>query len=95
MINAVAGLAGALINASMNSNHIAPAPAPAAVSAAPAGRWERQAVVLQPQRREEYKEWIPEAFDPATGRKNGGGYYEIRTRIIPEVVQYHDVWVTP
>ncbi len=74
---------------------VAHAPAPAPPAAAPSGRWERQAVVLQEERREEQQQWVPETFDPRTGAKTGGGYYEIRTRITPEVVQYHDVWVSP
>lgn len=62
---------------------------------APVGRWERRAVVVQPQRQEQYFEWVPEQYCSITGRKIGGGYYAVRTRIIPEVIQYQNVWVTP
>ncbi len=101
IMNALVGLTGVLISASQNANYgtvahgprHTPAPAPAAY--APSGRWERQAVVLQPQQQEQSRVWVPETYDAHTGQKVSGGYYEVRTRITPEVVQYHDVWVTP
>lgn len=61
---------------------------------APQGHWEKQSVVTQPARYEQYQEWIPELYDSHTGQKSGG-YYEARTRLIPEVVEQRDVWVTP
>ena len=66
-----------------------------AVVAAPAGYWARQAVVVQPERYEQYQEWIPEIYDARTGQKTGGGYYETRTRLSPQVVEYRNVWVAP
>jgi hypothetical protein len=75
---------------------VTPVPAAAAAPApAPAGRWDRQAVLVQPARYEQYQEYIPEIYDPRTGQKTGGGYYETRTRQIPEQVEYREVWVAP
>ena len=91
--NAVVGLVGVLVTASQNANY--PAVAVAPVSAPPAGHWERQTVVVQPAHYESYQEWIPEIFDSRTGQRIGGGFYESRTRLVPETLQYRDVWVGP
>ena len=94
---AAVGLVGILTNAAMAADYrcAAPAPVPVAVAApAPAGYWARQAVVVQPERYEQYQEWIPELYDLRTGQKIGGGYYESRTRLVPQVVEHRDVWVT-
>ncbi len=83
--HAVVGLVGIMANAAQADRCVA----------VPAGHYERRAVVVQPERYEQYQEWIPEIYDSRTGLKIGGGYYETRTRLVPQVVQYQDVWVTP
>ena len=81
--HAIVGLAGVVLSASQQH----------AYATAPPGYWQRQAVVVQPQRYEQYREWIPELYDARTGQKLGGGYYENRTRLVPEVIEYRDVWI--
>ena len=46
----------------------------------------------QPGRYEAVQVWIPESYDPSTGRR-AGGYYETRNQWIPETYQDRDVWV--
>ena len=83
--HAVVGLVGIVANAAQAERY----------AAVPAGHWERRAVVVQPERYEQYQEWIPDLYDSRTGQKIGGGYYETRSRLVPQVVQYQDVYVTP
>jgi len=59
-----------------------------------AGQYVRQRVVLQPAHYESTRVWIPETFDPNSGQKLGGGFYEARTQLVPETVEYRDVLVT-
>lgn len=87
---AAVGLVGILTNAALAADYRAAVPAPA-----PAGYWARQAVVVQPERYEQYQEWIPEIYDSRTGQKIGGGYHETRTRLVPQVLEYRNVWVAP
>ncbi|NIA12988.1 MAG: hypothetical protein GWP08_02820 [Nitrospiraceae bacterium] len=61
----------------------------------PAPRLVREKVVVQPGRYEQYEVRIPARYSPNTGQLLGGGYTETRTRWIPEVVQYRDVYVLP
>ena len=42
---------------------------------------------------ETYQVWIPEIYDSRTGAKIGGGFHETRTRLVPEVYGYREVWV--
>ena len=92
---AAVGLVGIIANVAANADQRYVTPVPVAVPApAPAGYWARQAVVVQPERYEQYQEWIPELYDSRTGQKIGGGYYESRTRLVPQVVEHRDVWVT-
>ncbi|NLN94508.1 MAG: hypothetical protein GX130_14570 [Candidatus Hydrogenedens sp.] len=64
------------------------------VSPAPSGGyWERRPVVVHPQHYEKYEEWIPPITDARTGETRGGGYFETRSRLVPERVEYQDVWV--
>lgn len=99
--NAVVGLVGIMVSAAQQSNCTTVAAMPAAAApmpvtaAPPPGRWERQVVVVQPAHYETYQEWIPEIYDSRTGQQIGGGYYESRSRLVPETYQYRDVWVTP
>ena len=99
--NAVVGLVGIMVSAAQQSNCTTVAAMPAAASpmpvtaAPPPGRWERQVVVVKPAHYETYQEWIPEIYDSRTGQQIGGGYYESRSRLVPETYQYRDVWVTP
>jgi len=94
--NAVVGLAGVLVSAAQQPQYpqYAPVAAMPVCAAPPAGRWERQAVVVRPAHYETYQEWIPEIYDSRTGQRIGGGYYESRSRLVPETFQYKDVWVT-
>ncbi len=59
----------------------------------PSGHYEQQRVVLKEAHYETYQAWVPEIYDSRTGRKIGGGYHESRTRLVPEVYGYRDVWV--
>lgn len=52
-------------------------------------------VVVQPPRYETYQVWIPEVYDPNTGLKIGGGYYETRTRLVSEVRTYRPLQYVP
>ena len=85
--NALVGLVGVLATASQQQGY-------ACAPASPQGYWQRQAVVVEPQRYEQYQEWIPELYDSRTGQKIGGGYYEVRTQLVPEVVEYRAVWLS-
>ena len=95
--NAVVGLVGVLVSAAQQPQYpqYAPVAATPVHVTAPAGHWERQVVVVQPAHYETYQEWIPEIYDSRTGQRIGGGYYESRSRLVPETFQYKDVWVTP
>jgi hypothetical protein len=99
--NAVVGLVGIMVSAAQQPQYTAVAAAPMSVAPAPVsvapppGRWERRTVVVQPARYETYQEWIPEIYDSRTGAKIGGGYYESRSKLVPETYQYQDVWVAP
>lgn len=76
-----------LIGTIITQNDYAPAPP------APRGHYERRAVVVEEARYVQEQVWVPPLYDRRTGRPLGGGYYETRTRLVPEVVQYEDVWV--
>lgn len=99
--NAVVGLVGVLVSAAQQPQYATVTAAPASMAPAPVavtpppGRWERQVVVVEPAHYETFQEWIPEIFDSRTGQRIGGGYYESRSRLVPETFQYRDVWVTP
>lgn len=99
--NAVVGLVGIMVSAAQQSDctTVAATPVstamPVAHAAPPPGHWERQTVIVQPERYETYQEWIPEIYDSRNGQKIGGGFYETRTRLVPATFQYKDVWVTP
>ena len=84
--NAVVGLVGIFVEAGMR-NQCAVRPAQ------PTGHYETHRVILQPGRYEQDRVWIPERYDPNTGRKLGGGYHETRTRWIPETVEYRKVYI--
>jgi len=60
----------------------------------PTGHYETHEVVVQPGRYEQYQVWIPERYDPNTGRKLGGGHHETRTRWVPEVIERRQVYVS-
>lgn len=88
MVNAMVNLVGVMVMATQQQNVCG-----TVQQQGPPGQWQREAVVVQPKRYEQYQEWIPELFDPHTGQKSGG-YYETRTRLVPEIVEYRDVWVS-
>ena len=99
--NAMVGLVGVLATLSQEPVYApvcAPAPAPAAVPlaapAAPSGYWERRPVAVHPEHYEQYQVWIPAIVDARTGATTGGGYYETRSRLVPEQIEYQDVWVS-
>lgn len=81
--NAVVGLAGIAIG---------PPRMPAYPPPPPPGQWVREKVVVAPAHYEQYEVWIPEVYDPRTGCRSGG-YYETRTRLVPEVCEYRDVYM--
>lgn len=80
--NAVVGLVGVLVQASENSRYCEPQ-----------GQWTRERVLISPARYETYQVWIPPAYDSRTGAKIGGGFYETRTQVIPEVYEEREVRV--
>lgn len=76
--NAVVGLVG-----------IAAQFAQARQCAAPAQQYRTERVLVAPARYETTQVWIPESYDPRTGVKLGGGFYETRTQYVPEVYEDH------
>jgi len=84
--NAVVGLVGIFVEAGMRNQC-------RAQPAAATGHYETHRVIVQPGRYEQDRVWIPEKYDPNTGRKLGGGHHETRTRWIPETVEYRKVYV--
>ena len=84
--NAVVGLVGIFVEAGTR-NQCAVQPAQ------PTGHYETHRVILQPGRYEQDRVWVPERYDPNTGRKLGGGYHETRTRWVPETVEYRKVYI--
>ncbi len=54
-----------------------------------------QPVVVQPSHYETYQVWVPEVYDPATGARIGGGYYETRTRLVPGTRPYGALQYVP
>jgi len=59
----------------------------------PAAQYVTEKVIVQEGRYETYQVWVPERYDPSTGRKLGGGFSETRTRWVPEVAEYRQVFV--
>ena len=86
MAQALVGLVGIVATVAQQPPQYAAVPAQ--------GYWQRQAVIVQPQRYEHRQEYIPPLYDSRTGQKIGGDYHESRTVLVPEVVEYRDVWVT-
>ncbi len=81
--NAVVNLVGVMVQASQANPYCQPQ-----------GQWVRDRVMVAPARYETRQVWIPEMFDPYTGRKTGGGYYETRTEYVPAVYEERSVLVT-
>lgn len=81
-----------LANAMVNLVGIAATAATQNAYARPAGCYVREKVIVQPSHYETVRVWVPEIYDPHTGQKIGGGYYETRTQLAPEVAEYRDVW---
>ncbi len=79
--NAVVGIVGIAATAAQSRTY-----------AAPAGQWVREKVVIAPAHYETSQVWIPEMYDPRTGARSGG-YYENRTRLVPEVCEYREVMI--
>ena len=92
---AAVGLVGVMAHAATAPQYVYVAPPPAPVAVHSGGAWVRQPVVVQPARHEEYQVWVPEVYDTHTGLKISGGFYETRTRVVPQVVEYQNVWVVP
>jgi len=91
--NAVVNVVGILATA--NQPRIQAACPPGGVVAAPespCGYVERQRILVQEGRTEEYKVWIPEHTIPETGEVVEG-HHETRRRDIPPVYQEREVWV--
>ena len=79
--NAVVGLVGIAAQASQYNRYAQPA----------GGQWTRERVLVSPAHYETSQVWIPESFDPRTGARIGGGFYETRTQYVPEVYQEREV----
>ncbi len=77
--NAVVGLVGIAAQASQNSQYYQ--------YAQPTQQYYRERVLVAPARYETTQVWVPESFDPRTGAKIGGGFYENRTQLVPEVYE--------
>ncbi|HRZ83444.1 MAG TPA: hypothetical protein P5069_13385, partial [Candidatus Hydrogenedentes bacterium] len=77
--NAVVGLVGIAAQVAVQSRQYA----------APAQQYRTERVLVAPARYETTQVWIPESYDPRTGVKLGGGFYETRTQYVPEVYEDH------
>lgn len=77
--NAVVGLVGVAAQAAQNSQYYR--------YGQPAAQYYNQRVLVSPAHYETKQVWIPETFDPQTGAKTGGGFYETRTELVPEVYE--------
>jgi hypothetical protein len=77
--NAVVGLAGVAAQAAQNSQCYR--------YGLPAAQYYNQRVLVSPAHYETSQVWVPESFDPRTGVKIGGGFYENRTQLVPEVYE--------
>lgn len=91
--NAIVNVVGILATA--NQPRVEPAYPPDAVTVAPSGprgHVERQRVLVQEARVEEYKVWIPEHRIPETG-EIVEGHHETRRREIPAVYEEREVWI--
>lgn len=82
MAHAVVNLVGVMVQASQANRYCQTQ-----------GQWVRERVLVAPARYETRQVWIPEMFDPHTGRKVGGGHYETRTEYVPEVYEERSVLV--
>jgi len=80
--NAVVNLMGVILNS-----------AQAAQQPVMSGRYETQKVVVREAHYEQEQVWIPPLYDSYTGRQLGGGYYETRTQLVPEVAEYRQVLI--
>jgi len=77
--NAVVGLVGIAAQAAQNSQYYQ--------YAQPVQQYYKERVLVSPSHYETRQVWIPESFDPQTGAKIGGGFYENRTELVPEVYE--------
>ena len=84
--NAVVSVVGIIADASVRSCQSYPAHTPS-------GGFVQERIVLEPAHYESERVWIEPLFDPHTGRQVGGGFYETRTRFMPETYGFRDVWV--
>ncbi len=98
LANAAVGLVSVLAE---NNRNAAPYPAasphsyahtcPYCVAAPAQQQAVRERILISPARYEKYDVWIPARFDPNTGQQLGGGFYETRTRLIPEEYEYREI----
>lgn len=88
--NAIVNVVGILATA--NQPQPVAAYVPPAPAAAPQGYVERQRILVQEGRTEEYQVWIPEYTIPATGEVVVG-QYETRRRTLEPVYEEREVWV--
>jgi hypothetical protein len=79
--NAVVGLVGIAAQTAQTSAYYNGA------YAQPVQRYYNERVLVSPSRYETTQVWVPESFDPRTGAKIGGGFYENRTQLVPEVYE--------
>ncbi len=84
--NAVVSLVGILANTATQQQPRYAAPQPVA-------RYETHKVLVKEGHYVQEKVWVPEIFDPRTGRQSGGGYYETRSRFVPPVYEERTVLI--
>lgn len=91
--NAIVNVVGILATANQpRLQAVCPTQGVAAAPAAPCGYVERQRILVQEGRTEEYQVWIPEYTIPETGELVVG-HHETRRREIAPVYQEREVWV--
>ena len=88
--NAIVNVVGILATANQPQIPVAAGPPPAPV--APRGYIERQRVLVQEGRTEEYQVWVPEYRIPETGEVVLG-HHETRRREVAPVFEEREVWV--
>lgn len=89
--NAVVNVIGILATANQPQYPVMATPAPTTV-VAPRGHVERQRVLVQEGRTEEYQVWVPEHVIPETGEVVVG-HHEVRRREIAPVYEEREIWV--
>jgi hypothetical protein len=91
--NAIVNVVGILATANQPQiQQVCPTTTVVTAPPAPRGHVERQRILVQEGRTEEYQVWIPEYVIPATGEVVVG-HHETRRRDVPPVYEEREVWV--